>query len=86
MKSISKALEAKIAEAREEGLAFFWASLHVGGAVQFVGYSWEDGGVSVGEDGSPAIDSRGNTVAGFRVEELDPSNSVHVAQCEEWWG
>ena len=86
MTTATKAQEAKMAEAREEGLAYFSATLHVGGRISFVGNSWEDGGFSINDEGSPVRDSRGNTVATSRVEELDPSNTSHVALCEEWWG
>lgn len=82
----TKTQEAKMAEAREEGMVFFWAKMHVGGVVKFVGQSWEDGGFCVDEEGEPTRDSRGNTVASSKVEQLDPANAEHVAQCEEWWG
>lgn len=72
--------------AKNEGLSFFWANMHVGGAVQFVGNSWEDGGFSVNDAGEPVSDVRGNTVASHSVETLDAGNKQHVSQCEEWYG
>ena len=82
----TKAQEAKMAEAREEGFSFFWARTHTGNTSQFVGQTWEDGGFRVNDDGEPVKDSRGNSVASSKVEELDPTNAAHLAQCEEWWG
>lgn len=68
-----------------EGLSYFWASRHVGGSIEFVGSSWEDGGFSVDDEGNPVSDVRGNTVAKFLVEELDSACAAHVAQCDEWF-
>jgi len=79
---MSKAFQA----AEEEGLRFFWATTHVGGRYQFVGDSWESGGFHCDENGEPITDGAGNTVANSCVEELDPSDDGHVAQCEEWYG
>lgn len=72
--------------AEAEGLSFFWASMHVGHTAQFVGQSWEDGGFRTNDAGEPTKDSRGNTVAKFAAEKLDPENAQHVAQVEEWYG
>jgi len=72
--------------ATAEGLAYFWANMHTGHAIAFVGQSWEDGGFRVNGDGEPTKDARGNTVATFTSDEIDPTNAAHVAQCEEWYG
>jgi len=72
-------------QAQAEGLSFFWAHMHVGHTCQFVGNSWEDGGFTTDDDGSPAHDTLGNTVAKFSVEGLDSSNAQHVEQVKEWW-
>ncbi len=85
MTTLTKAQEAKVAEAREEGLAFLWART-TAGAFQCVGVSWEDVGFHTDDAGNPITDSRGNTVLLSGVERLDPANATHVALCEEWWG
>ena len=72
--------------AKAEGLCFFWASLHVGHSVQFVGRSWEDGGFSVDDEGNPVRNAKGNKVARFRVETLDDQCDAHVYQANEWYG
>lgn len=82
MKTINQAWEAATAE----GLAYFWATMHVGHKIAFVGHSWEEGGFVTNENGVPMRDSRGNTVAAFAVEQLDASNSDHVEQVQEWYG
>lgn len=71
--------------AKSEGLSFFWAHMHAGHTVKFVGHSWEDGGFNVNAEWEPRSDSRGNTVAKFKVEDLDAKNKEHVNQCEEWY-
>lgn len=70
--------------AEDEGLFYFWAATHVGGVASFVGKAWEDGAFVVDEEGNPALDCRGNSVAKYVVEELDQNNPAHVAQCQEW--
>lgn len=72
--------------AKKEGLSFFWASMHVGDSVQFVGQSWEEGGFSVDSEGNPVSDVKGNAVAKHSVETLSDANKQHVSQCEEWYG
>jgi hypothetical protein len=72
--------------ATAEGLAFFWAHMHVGHTVQFVGQSWEDGGFHTDAESNPTRDSRGNTVAKFTVEPLDAANESHRSQVQEWFG
>lgn len=84
MTTISNTNEA-VAAAIAEGVGFHWAWLHVGGSTQFVGHGWEDGGFRVNDEGVPTHDIRGNTVAKFTAEPIDPSNPQHVAQCEEWY-
>ncbi len=72
--------------AEQEGLCFFWAFMHVGRTIQFVGQSWEDGGFTTDDEGDPVSDVRGNTVASSSVEKLDSANNQHVEQVAEWWG
>jgi hypothetical protein len=72
--------------AKSEGLAYFWANMHLGNSIAFVAQSWEDGGFAVDKDGNPTRDVRGNTVANHKVEQLDSTNAAHVAQVEEWYG
>lgn len=79
--STNEAVNAAIAE----GVGFHWASLHIGGSTQFVGHGWVDGGFYVDANGRPTHDARGNTVAKFTAEPIDPRNPQHVAQCEEWY-
>ena len=74
-----------IREAKAEGLKFFWARMHVGHTIRFIGSSWEDGGFSANENGEPERDAKGNTVAQFRVEELDEGNDEHADQASEWY-
>lgn len=81
-KSISPAWEAAMADGC---LWYFWAHMHVGHTIAFVNYGWEEGGFSVDADGFPVRDSRGNTVAKYTVEELDPECAAHVAQVEAWY-
>ena len=71
--------------ATAEGLSYFRATRHVGGSIAFVGHCWEDGGFSVNDAGEPTRDVTGNTVATFTVEALDPTNTAHRDQCEEWY-
>ncbi len=70
----------------DEGLSFHWAHMHVGHTMKFVDMAWEDGGFSTNDDGDPVADPKGNTVAQFSCEALDPKNPQHVEQCEEWYG
>lgn len=86
METFTKDQKAKMAEAKAEGLVYFWAAMHVGDAGEFLGHSWEDGGFSVDSEGNPTRDSRGNTVGKFSVEQLDETNAAHVCQVEKWWG
>lgn len=72
--------------AAAEGLSYFWAQMHVGHPVAFVGQEWSDGGFNVDDNGEPKTDVNGNTVASFSAETLDASNPAHVKQVEEWYG
>ncbi len=74
-----------IQHAKADGLRFFWYTLHVGGAGQFVADSWADAGFRIDRHGDPVTDYRGNTVTNAKVEELDENNPEHVRQCEEWY-
>jgi hypothetical protein len=73
-------------EATREGMRFFWAHMHAGHTVQFVGAEWEEGGFHVNAEGNPVSDVKGNTVAKYSVEDLDEENNEHRFQVEEWWG
>jgi len=81
-KTKNQAVEAATAE----GLAYFWANMHTGHTISFIGQSWEDAGFRVNDDGEPTKDARGNTVASSTAEKIDAANAAHVAQCEEWYG
>jgi hypothetical protein len=82
MKTKSKAFDQAVAE----GLSYFWARMHVGHVIAFVGQTWEDGGFTTNDDTEPTSDPNGNTVAKFTCEVLDPSDADHVKQVEEWYG
>lgn len=71
--------------AENEGLVYFWARMHVGHEVSFVGHDWQDGGFHCNDQELPVRDINGNTVAKFSSESLDETNSSHVAQVEEWY-
>lgn len=81
MNATTESIEAAI----NEGLVYFWASLHVGGTTAFLGHSWEDGGFSTDEAGNPVSDVRGNAVAKHSTEQINPANAAHVRQAEEWY-
>lgn len=58
----------------------FSAFRHVGGEeIRFVGDCWEDGGLTVGDDGSPTHDERGNTIGKFAVTEIDERDADLLA-------
>lgn len=69
-----------------EGMKFFWAAMHCGHTVTFIGHMWDEGGFGIDSSGNPITDFYGNTVAKFAVEDLDRGNPKHVAQAAEWWG
>lgn len=50
---------------------YFLARLHVSPyPIEFVGYTWQEGGFSVDESGNPVTDPRGNTVATYLSRPL----------------
>lgn len=73
-------------DATTAGLEFFWAHMHYGGNIRFVGHSWKDGGFYCDDTGRPIRDHKGNTVATFTVEPLDPNNPEHTEAVDVWWG
>lgn len=78
----SEAFEA----AEKEGLSYFWFHRHIGGSSDFVGTCWEDGAITVDEDGNPKCDWRGNSIAKYSAEKLDVTNKDHLAAVEVWYG
>lgn len=57
------------------------------GSYEFIGVSWEDGGIVVNEDGEPKADSRGNTVLGHSVRDLEADDFYMVmeAYTDDCW-
>lgn len=56
----------------------FWAHMHVGHSVSFLGDSWGDGGFSTDSDGNPTRDGNRNTVANYSVTEADATDDVDL--------
>lgn len=81
VREVSPAIQAAV----EQGVKVFAAKTHVGGAVEFLGYSWEEAGYNVDELGNPRTDSKGNTVATFSAVEFDPASTAHQKLAQEWY-
>jgi hypothetical protein len=58
----------------------YWAHMHVGHSIEFVGDSWEEGGFRVDDAGNPVRDPRGNTVAGWDTREVSAEDASLLAQ------